>query len=75
MLMDDDVAKATLMLVAAKVTARAAKRNWEAEKAAAAERGRKEQIGAARAAKHAKIAARPPKTHGVVDQYGRATVF
>ena len=47
----------------------------EAERAAAVECGEKEQIGAARAAKYANIGARPPKTHGVVDQYGRATVF
>ena len=42
-----------------------------AEAAAAAELAQKERVGAARAAKRAKVAARPPKTKLQVDTLGR----
>ena len=70
-LMDVQDAKATLKFVAAKETRLSAKRKAAAEAAAAAELAQKERVGAARAAKRAKVAARPPKTKLQVDTLGR----
>ena len=70
-LMDVEDAKATLKFVAAKEQTRAAKRKAAAEAAAAASLAQKQHVGATRAAKRAKVAARPPKTHLQVDSLGR----
>ena len=70
-LMDVENAKATLKFVAAKEQTRAAKRKAAAEAAAAVEEAQKQRVGAARAAKRAKVAARPVKANLQVDNLGR----
>ena len=70
-LMDVEDAKATLKFVAAKERTRAAKRKAAADAAAAVETAQKQRVGAARAAKRAEVAARPPKTRLRVDTLGR----
>ena len=72
-LMDVEDAKATLKFVAAKERTRAAKRKAAADAAAAVEtaQNQKQRVGAARAAKRAEVAARPPKTRLRVDTLGR----
>ena len=70
-LMDVENAKATLQFVAAKEQRRAAKRKAAAEAAAAETLAEKQRVGAARAVKRAKVAARPPKTRLRVDNLGR----
>ena len=74
-LMDVEDAKATLKFVAVKETGRAAKRKAAAQAAAAVALAEKERVGAARAAKRAKVAARPVKTHRSVDNLGRVSMF
>ena len=69
--MDVDDAKAALKFVAAKESTRAEKRKAEQ----AREHAENEQLGAARAAKKAKIAARQVKTKRVVHKTGRVEVF
>ena len=72
--MDVEDAVSTLKFVALKESTRAAKRKAEAEAAAALAEAEKEQLGAARKAFKAAVAARPPKTHLQVDNLGRHRV-
>ena len=73
--MDVEDAVTTLKFVVAKESKRAAKRKAAAEAAAAAELAEKQRVGAARAAKRAKVAARPVKTHRSVDNVGRVSMY
>ena len=70
-LMDVEEAKVTLKYIAAKETRLAAKRKAAAEAAAAESMAKKQRVGAACAAKRAKVAARQPKTRLQVDNLGR----
>ena len=70
-LMDEEDANDVLDFVVKKVVARAKKRKAAADAAAAAEEARRVEKGAARAAKRARIAARPAPTKRWVDNAGR----
>jgi hypothetical protein len=74
-LMDEEDAKMAIKDVAKKVNTRAAKRRAEDEKAAVAAHKKAARIGAARAAKRARIFARPVPTKRLVLTTGRVYMY
>ena len=74
-MMDKQDAKDTLTFVVVRLVTRAAKRAVEEEAAMSGTSGVAMRVGAARAAKRAKIAARPVKVRRSVDNLGRSHVW